>query len=319
LLPCMSLRFDGKVAIVTGAGNGLGKEYALLLAARGAKVVVNDLGGNTTGSGSSSSAADAVVAEITQAGGEAIANYDSVVDGEKIVQLAITTYGRIDIVINNAGILRDVSFKRMSEKDWDMVYQVHLKGAFKVTRAAWPYMEKDSYGRIVNVSSPTGLYGNYGQVNYSAMKRALVGFTLSLAAEGAKKQIKANVVAPYAASRMSSTVMSKEMLQALPASSVAKFVAFLCHEQCPESGSLFEMGGNWMSKVRLQRSKGVQLNDDFTMEDVAQNFTEICDFSEGAESPTDGFFSGMTRAMAASKRRAKPEKEPKDGTPPSKL
>jgi len=296
-LSAMALRFDGKVAIVTGAGNGLGKEYALLLAQRGAKVVVNDLGGTTTGTGSSSSAADAVVAEIKQAGGEAVASYDSVVDGDKIVQLAVDTYGRVDIVINNAGILRDVSFRRMSEKDWDMVYQVHLRGAFKVTRAAWPHMEKNSYGRVVNVSSPVGLYGNYGQANYTAMKRAVVGFSLSLAAEGAKKQIKVNVVAPYAASRMSQTVMSPEMLQALPASSAAKFIAFLCHEDCPESGGLYELGGNWISKVRLQRSKGVQLKGDFTMEDIARNFEQVCDFSEGSEFPTEGF-SGMQHAMA---------------------
>lgn len=147
-----------------------------------------------------------------------------------------------------------------------MVYQVHLKGAFKVTRAAWPHMETNSYGRIVNITSPVGLYGNFGQANYVAMKRALVGFTLTLALEGSKKRIKANCVAPYAASRMSKTVMSSKMLEALPAASVAKFVAFLCHEQCPESGGLYELGGNWVSKVRWQRSKGVQFAEGFGLE-----------------------------------------------------
>jgi len=299
-------RLDDKVAIVTGAGNGLGKEYALYLASLGAKVVVNDLGGSATGSGSSTSAADAVVSDIKQAGGEAVANYDSVVEGEKIVQTAISTYGRVDIVVNNAGILRDVSFKRMSEKDWEMVYQVHLKGAFKVTRAAWPHMETNCYGRIVNITSPVGLYGNFGQANYVAMKRALVGFTLTLALEGAKKQIKANVIAPYAASRMSKTVMSSEMLEALPPAPVAKFVAFLCHEQCPESGGIFELGGNWISKVRLQRSRGMQFSDGFDLEDIAAHFKEICDFSEGSEFPNEGL-SGMGHAMAGRQKRAKPE------------
>lgn len=303
-------RFDDKVAIVTGAGNGLGKEYALYLASLGAKVVVNDLGTNTTGSGASNSAADAVVSIIKESGGEAVANYDSVVEGEKIVQTAIDAYGNVDIVINNAGILRDVSFKRMSEKDWEMVYQVHLKGAFKVTRAAWPHMETNSYGRIVNITSPVGLYGNFGQANYVAMKRALVGFTLTLALEGAKKQIKANVVAPYAASRMSKTVMSSEMLEALPPAPVAKFVAFLCHESCPESGGLFELGGNWISKVRWQRSRGVQFNDTFNLEDIASRFKDICDFSEGAEYPSEGM-SGMGHAMAARHRHPQVKTEAK--------
>lgn len=293
----MALRYDGKVAIVTGAGNGLGKEYAKLLASRGAKVVVNDLGGSATGAGASSAAADKVVDEIKLAGGEAVADYNSVTDGDKIVQTAIDKYGRIDIVINNAGILRDVSFRKMTDKDWDMIYQVHMLGAYKVTHAAWPHMEKNGYGRIVNVSSPAGLYGNFGQVNYSAMKRAAVGFTLALSLEGAKKNIKANVIAPLAASRMMQTIMGEDMLKNLPASSVATFVSYLCHESCASTGGIFELGGHWIAKVRWQRAKGVTLRENFTIEDVAKNIDKIADFSEGAEFPFNGA-SGMQRAMS---------------------
>jgi len=165
-----NLRFDGRVAIVTGAGGGLGKAYALLLASRGAKVVVNDLGSTHTGEGHSSKAADVVVDEIKKAGGEAVANYDSVEDGDKIVQTALDTWGRIDIVINNAGILRDTTFLKMTDKDWDLIYRVHLKGSYAVTKAAWPHMRDKEYGRIIMTTSAAGIYGNFGQSNYSAAK-----------------------------------------------------------------------------------------------------------------------------------------------------
>jgi len=301
----MTLTFDGRVAIVTGAGNGLGKAYAKLLASRGAKVVVNDLGGSTTGTGSSTSAADGTVAEIREAGGEAVANYDSVVDGHKIVQTAIDNFGRVDIVINNAGILRDTSFRKMTDKDWDLVYQVHMQGVFKVTRAAWAYMEANGYGRIVNVSSPAGLYGNFGQVNYSAMKRAAIGFTLALAKEGARKNIRANVIAPLAASRMLNSVMSDKMMKALPTSTVANFVAYLCHDSCESTGATFELGGQWISKVRWQRSKGVTFPDGFSIEDVAAQFDAICDFDEGAEIPAA---ANASIIHAVPKEKAAPSK-----------
>src|SRR5215470_14050351 len=161
------LRFDGRVVIVTGAGNGLGKSHALLFASRGAKVVVNDLGGKHDGTGKGSAAADAVVKEIKDAGGEAVASYDSVEDGDKIVQTAIDAFGKIDIIINNAGILRDVSFQKMTQNDWDLVYRVHVLGAFRVAHAAWNHMRDAGYGRIVNTSSASGIYGNFGQANYS--------------------------------------------------------------------------------------------------------------------------------------------------------
>src|SRR3954463_9512521 len=170
------LRFDGKVAIITGAGNGLGRSHALLLAGRGAKVVVNDLGGSAFGAGKSSAAADKVVEEIRAAGGEAVANHDSVEDGAKIVQSALDSFGRLDIVINNAGILRDTTFHKMTEQDWELIYRVHLLGAFRVTHAAWPHLRDAGYGRILFPSSAAGLYGNFGQANYSTAKPGLVGF-----------------------------------------------------------------------------------------------------------------------------------------------
>jgi 3-hydroxyacyl-CoA dehydrogenase/3a,7a,12a-trihydroxy-5b-cholest-24-enoyl-CoA hydratase len=198
------LRFDNKVAIITGAGNGLGRAYALLLASRGAKVVVNDLGGTVTGDdkGAQVHPADAVVAEIKKAGGIAVANKDSVEHGDKIVKTAVDAFGTVDIVINNAGILRDVSFQKMTDKDWDLIMMVHLKGAFSVTRAAWNIMKDKGYGRILNTGSSAGIYGAFGQVNYSTAKIGLWGFTQSLAKEGEKRNIKVNCIAPLAGTRM---------------------------------------------------------------------------------------------------------------------
>lgn len=297
----MALRFDGKVALVTGAGNGLGKEYAKLLGSLGAKVVVNDLGGNLSGAGASSSAADTVVAEIKAAGGEAVANYNSVTDGDLIVKTAIDTYGRIDIVINNAGILRDVSFKKMTDKDWDLIYEVHSKGPYKVTHAAWPHMLNNKYGRIVNVSSPAGLYGNFGQVNYSAMKRAAVGFTLALSLEGAKNNVKANVIAPIAASRMMGTVMPEDIMKNVPPQTVANFVAYLCHESCPASGQVFELAGRFISRLRWERSAGVVMPEDFSVDQVGEKFAEICDMSENTDHPPEQGKSSTEKALAATK------------------
>ena len=199
------LRFDNRVVLVTGAGNGLGREYALFFASRGAKVVVNDLGGSHTGTGASSRAADLVVEEIKAKGGQAVANYDSVEFGEKIIDTAVKTFGRIDVVINNAGILRDISFQKMSELDWDLIMKVHMKGAFSVTIAAWNIMREQGYGRIINTCSSSGLYGSFGQANYSAAKLGLHGLTLTLAKEGEKRNILINSIAPYAASRMTAT------------------------------------------------------------------------------------------------------------------
>jgi 3-hydroxyacyl-CoA dehydrogenase/3a,7a,12a-trihydroxy-5b-cholest-24-enoyl-CoA hydratase len=281
------LEFNGKVAIVTGAGNGLGKEYAMLLAARGAKVIVNDLGSSLNGQGASTSSADDTVEAIRQAGGTALANYDSVTEGEKIVKTAIDQFGRVDIVVNNAGILRDVSFRKMTEDDWEKVYQVHLKGTYSVTHAAWPHMEKNNFGRVVNITSSTGLYGSFGQANYAAMKSAVLGLTFTLALEGKKRNVKVNSIAPLAASRMMETVRSKEELQAIPLRSMANLVAYLCHDSCDSTGGVFELGGHWISRLGWRRSRGVRFPAGFSIEDVADRFQEISDFSEGAEYPTD--------------------------------
>jgi (3R)-3-hydroxyacyl-CoA dehydrogenase / 3a,7a,12a-trihydroxy-5b-cholest-24-enoyl-CoA hydratase / enoyl-CoA hydratase 2 len=246
------VRFDGKVAIVTGAGNGLGRQYALLLASKGAKVVVNDLGGSVKGTDAAASThpADAVVAEIKAAGGQAVANKDSVEYGDKIVKTAVDAFGTVDIVINNAGILRDVSFQKMSELDWDLIMKVHLKGAFSVTRAAWNIMREKNYGRIVNTGSSAGIFGSFGQANYSTAKLGLWGFTQSLAKEGLKRNIRANCIAPLAGTRMTATVMPAEVVDALKPDYVAPFTAWLSSEQCEETGALYEVGAGYIAKHR---------------------------------------------------------------------
>ncbi len=284
----MSLRFDGKVVIVTGAGGGLGRAHALEFAKRGAKVVVNDLGGDTKGdsAGGSSRAADKVVSEIRAAGGTAVANYDSVLDGGKIVATAVEAFGRVDVLINNAGILRDVSFHRMADKDWDLIHDVHVKGAYAVTRAAFPLMREQGFGRIINTSSAAGLYGNFGQANYSAAKMALVGFTSSLAKEGAKRNVFCNAIAPVAGSRMTATVMPEELVNRLKPEYVSPLVAYLCHDSCQENGSVFEVGAGWTAKVRLQRTAGLFLPlSGVTPEAIAAKWDQVTRFDEHADYP----------------------------------
>ena len=282
------LRFDGKVAIVTGAGNGLGRSHALLLASRGAKVVINDLGGASTGGGRGSEAADKVVAEIKAAGGEAVANYDSVEDGAKIVQTALDTFQRVDIVINNAGILRDTSFQKMTEQDWELIYRVHLLGAFRVTQAAWPHLRDQGYGRLLFTASAAGIYGNFGQANYSMAKLGLVGFANTLALEGRKKNILVNTIAPIAGSRMTETILPKEVVDALKPEYVSPLAAWLCHETCQESGALFEVGGGFMAKLRWERTRGkvFKLGRALSPEAVQKSWEAITDFTD-ATHPTD--------------------------------
>lgn len=277
------LRFDGQVALVTGAGGGLGKAYALAFAAKGAKVVVNDLGGDIKGEGKSSTLADKVVEEIQSRGGTAIANYDSVEDGEKIVKAALDAFGRIDIVINNAGILRDRSFPRTSDLDWDLIYRVHLKGSFLVTRAAWPHMKKQGYGRIIFTSSAAGIYGNFGQANYGAAKMGLIGLSNTLSIEGKKYNIHCNAIAPLAGSRLTETVWPPEMVEALKPDFVAPFVVYLCHESCDENGNVFEIYAGWASKLRWQRSQGKLLRKEGVMvtpEMVRDHWTEITNWKD---------------------------------------
>eukprot|EP01087_Luapelamoeba_hula_P014045 TRINITY_DN4056_c0_g1_i1.p1 TRINITY_DN4056_c0_g1~~TRINITY_DN4056_c0_g1_i1.p1 ORF type:complete len:746 (-),score=133.46 TRINITY_DN4056_c0_g1_i1:84-2321(-) len=276
------LRFDNRVAIVTGAGGGLGKIYALLLASRGAKVVVNDLGTSHKGEGNSAKAADLVVEEIKAAGGQAVANYDSVEHGDKIVKSAIDAFGRIDIVINNAGILRDVSFVKMKQEDWDLIYKVHLFGAYSVSKAAWNYMREQNYGRIIMTASAAGLFGNFGQTNYSAMKLALLGLANTLALEGASKNIKVNTIAPVAGTRMTATVMPPELLEALKPEYVAPLVTYLCHENTDVTGGAFELGAGWVSQIRFERTQGQFFNvsKGFTPEMIRDNWERITDFTD---------------------------------------
>ncbi|XP_030624245.1 peroxisomal multifunctional enzyme type 2 isoform X2 [Chanos chanos] len=280
------LSFDGKVVLVTGAGGGLGREYALAFAERGALVVVNDLGGDIKGGGKSTSAADKVVEEIKAKGGKAVANYDSVENGEKLIQTALDAFGRIDVVINNAGILRDRSFARTSDMDWDLIHRVHLRGSFQVTRAAWNHMKNQKFGRIIMTSSAAGIYGNFGQANYSAAKLGLLGLANTLAIEGQKYNIHCNTIAPTAGSRLTETVMPPDLVASLKAEYVAPLVLWLCHEQCRENGSLFEVGAGWIGKLRWERTQGGILrhkNQKMTPEAVRDNWDQICDFSNASK------------------------------------
>ncbi|MGO9712742.1 MAG: SDR family NAD(P)-dependent oxidoreductase [Polyangiaceae bacterium] len=276
------LRFDGRVAIVTGAGAGLGRSHALLLASRGAKVVVNDLGGSRHGDGKSSAAADAVVDEIKKAGGEAVANYDSVEDGAKIVQTALDTWKRIDIVVNNAGILRDTSFQKMTAEDWDLIYRVHVLGGFRVSHAAWNHMRDAGYGRIVFTSSAAGIYGNFGQANYAMAKLGLVGLASTLAIEGKKKNVFVNAIAPLAGSRLTETVLPKELLDALKPEYVSPLVAWLCHDSCEENGGLFEVGGGFVGKLRWERAAGAifKLGKPIAPEAIQREWSKIAGFEK---------------------------------------
>ncbi len=274
--------FDGRVAIVTGAGQGLGRSHALLLAARGAKVVVNDLGGSTSGEGKSSQSADRVVDEIRQAGGEAVANYDSVEDGDAIVRTAMDAFGRVDIVINNAGILRDKSFKNMTDADWDIIFRVHNFGAYKVTKAAWPIMTEQGYGRVIFTTSAAGIYGNFGQTNYSSAKLSLVGFANTLALEGQRKNVLVNTIAPVAASRLTEGLLPPAVFDALKPEYVSPLVAYLCSEESQATGGLYEVGGGLYSGLRWERTKGkvFRLGREVTPEAIRSSWATINDFGE---------------------------------------
>ena len=271
-----TLSFDGKVAVITGAGGGLGRQHALLLAKRGALVVVKDLGGSVDGIGSSESAAQKVVDEIKAAGGEAVANYDSVATpegGEAIVKTAIDTFGRIDIVINNAGILRDKTFHNMTSDLLNPVIDVHLKGAFNVTRPAWIHMREQGYGRIVSTSSAAGVFGNFGQTNYGAAKMGLVGFTRVLAVEGAKYNIKANAIAPLALTRMTEDIMGP-LGDKLAPELVSPIAAWLAHEDCDVSGEVYSVGGGRVARVFIAETQGYYKSD-LSMEDIRDNWKKI--------------------------------------------
>lgn len=270
------LGYDGKVAIITGAGGGLGRQHALLLAKRGALVVVNDLGGSIDGSGTDASAAQKVVDEIKAAGGEAVADHNSVATpegGAAIVKTAVDAYGKVDIVINNAGILRDKSFHNMTPDLMNPVFDVHLKGAFHVTQPAYLIMREQGYGRIISTSSAAGIFGNFGQTNYGAAKMGLVGFTRVLAVEGAKFNIKANAIAPLALTRMTETLMGN-LADKLGPEEVTPIVAMLAHEDCPVSGNIFSVGGGRVANVFIGETQGYT-KPGHTLEDLRDNWDAI--------------------------------------------
>jgi NAD(P)-dependent dehydrogenase (short-subunit alcohol dehydrogenase family) len=274
------LGYDGKVVIITGAGGGLGRQHALLMASRGALVVINDLGGAIDGSGSDKGAAEHVVDEIKAAGGEAVADTNSVATpegGAAIVKTALDAYGKVDVLINNAGILRDKSFHNMTPDLLNPVLDVHLKGAFYVTQPAWVVMRDQGYGRIVSTSSAAGVFGNFGQTNYGAAKMGLVGFTRVLAVEGAKYNIKANAIAPLALTRMTENLMGG-LGDKLAPGLVSPLVAYLAHEDCPVSGQLFSVGGGRVAHVFIAETQGYY-NPELSMEDVRDQWAQITDQS----------------------------------------
>ena len=271
-----------RVVVVTGAGGGLGREYARTLAREGASVVVNDLGGARDGTGAGSAMADQVVAEIREAGGRAVANYDSVADADGaagIVKTALDEFGAIHGVISNAGILRDGTFHKMPFENWDAVLKVHLYGGYNVIRAAWPHFREQSFGRIVVATSTSGLFGNFGQANYSAAKLGLVGLINTLAQEGAKYNIKANAVAPIAATRMTEDILPPEVFKKLTPEYVAPVVAYLCSEEVPDTASVFIVGGGKVQRAALFQNEGVTFSDVPSVDDVAGRWNEIDDLS----------------------------------------
>ena len=273
------LRFDGRVAIITGAGGGLGRSHALELARRGAQVLVNDLGGSLDGSGSSKSAAQQVVDEIIAFGGVAAPNHVSVASsegGRAIVQGALDAFGRVDVLVNNAGILRDKAFHKMDGATIDAVIDVHLKGAFYVSQAAFALMREQGYGRIVNTSSGSGLFGNFGQANYGAAKAGLAGLTRVLAIEGASRGIKTNAIAPIAATRMTENVLGDLGVKVSP-DSVSPLVALLAHEECPVNGHVYSVAGGRIARIFVAETHGVVLEEN-TAEAIRAQLSVIDEF-----------------------------------------
>lgn len=302
----MSLNFKGRVAIVTGAGGGLGRQHALALAARGAKVVVNDLGGARDGSGASVSAAQAVVNEIVAAGGEAIANGASVTDYaavQAMVQQAIDTWGRVDILVNNAGILRDKSFAKMELDDFKLVMDVHLMGAVHCCKAVWPHMNAQKYGRIVMTTSSSGLYGNFGQSNYSAAKMALVGLMQTLSIEGAKNGIRVNSLAPTAATRMTEDLMPEAILKALRPEAVVPAMLVLASADAPNR-TILCAGAGTFEAANITLTQGLHLGvESDTPEQLAERLAEVTARADEVVPQSGGAQGGneISKAMAAAK------------------
>jgi NAD(P)-dependent dehydrogenase (short-subunit alcohol dehydrogenase family)/uncharacterized OB-fold protein/putative sterol carrier protein len=313
------IRFDDRVAIVTGAGAGLGEAYALELARRGARVVVNDLGGSRDGSGKgSSSPADLVVEAIKAFGGQAVANYDNVATpegGENIVKTALEAFGRLDILINNAGILRDKSFLKMEPENWQAVMDVHLNGAYHVTRPAMAVMKENAYGRVIMTTSAAGLYGNFGQTNYSAAKMALVGLMNSLKLEGNKYNIKVNTIAPIAASRLTEDVMPPELFEKSKPEFVVPMVMVLCAENCDASGAIFNSGMGYFNRAAIHTGPTVQFGDPdhpSTPEQIHENWDKI-NSMDGAKEMDDANTAIFALITPTSEESGQAESEPQEG------
>lgn len=300
----MSISYEGQVAIVTGAGGGLGRSHALALAARGARVVVNDLGGDVHGEGGSSAAAEAVVGEIVAAGGEAIAHGANVCDEAQVADMVAKTvekWGRIDILVNNAGVLRDKTFAKMDLSDFNFVLQVHVMGSVTCTKAVWDIMREQAYGRIVMTTSSSGLYGNFGQANYGAAKMALVGFMNTLCLEGAKYNINVNCLSPTAATRMTEGLMPQEALDVLTPESVTAGLLTLCDKDAPNRAILCAGGGGF-AKAIVYETDGIYLKpDEQTPENVRAAFADVSN-PEGQQEFVQGGQQTMkfvTKAAAA--------------------
>ncbi len=276
----MTVDFEGRVAIVTGAGHGLGRSYALELARRGAKVLVNDLGGDPMGQGADAAPANQVVEEIKAMGGDAISNLGSVADfenGMEMVRQCMDRWGRLDIVICNAGILRDKAFHNITEDDWDIIFDVHVKGTYNVLHHAWPVFRQQNYGRVVITSSSSGIWGNFGQANYGAAKTAMLGLMNVLKQEGLKYNINVNTLMPVAGTRLTATVMKPEMVEAMKPEYVTPAVIYMVSEDCEDSGLLIEAGAGNFNRAAVVKGPGIRpgLGEPKSVEWVQENWGQI--------------------------------------------